>query len=221
MFFYAIFAVGLLCSRRVAVAGISLLFIALAAATRLAGPFPNPLGFWADPIILEFVFGMWIALALREGVCLAPWLARGLVLTGVAAGAGSFVWGLHALPRLIEWGVPAGLVVAGLVLSPTPQSTALGWRMLGFLGEASYSLYLVHPIALTLPRRSFPQLVDPVAHPWLYTLLLMAVAVGAAIVVHVAFEKPVTRWLQKRIAAMPRKPRAAKPGWASGSGVAP
>ena len=67
---------------------------------------------------------------------------------------------------------------------------------------------LKHLIALVLPRRFFPQLIDPLP-PWLYALLLVTTAVAGAIVVHVAFEKPVTRWLQKRVAAMPRKPRAA------------
>jgi len=50
MFFYVVFAVALLVSRRAAVIGISVLFLGLVAASRLFGPFANPFAFWSDPI---------------------------------------------------------------------------------------------------------------------------------------------------------------------------
>ena len=31
------------------------------------GPLPNPVAFWCDPLILEFVFGMLIAVVFRDG----------------------------------------------------------------------------------------------------------------------------------------------------------
>jgi peptidoglycan/LPS O-acetylase OafA/YrhL len=73
---------------------------------------------------------------------------------------------------------------------------------LSFLGDASYSLYLVHPLAITLPRRLFPYVVNPATSPWLYAGLLVIIAVGAAVAVHLIFERPITRYLQRRVGSM-------------------
>jgi peptidoglycan/LPS O-acetylase OafA/YrhL len=196
MFFYVVFAVALLVSRRAAVIGISVLFLGLVAASRLFGPFANPFAFWSDPIIIEFVFGMWIALAFRAGLRVPGWMSCGLVMAGVAVIVGSFFWGFGRFPRLLEWGVPAALVVGCIVMLRERQSTAIGWRMLGFLGDASYALYLIHPMALTLPRLIIHDLALPATHPWLYVVLLYLIVVAAAIAIHLLFEKPMTRLLQ-------------------------
>src|SRR5262249_38266179 len=150
MFFYVVFAVALLASRAAVVIGISVLFVALVVGGRVLGPWPTPVAFWADPIILEFVFGMWIALALRRGWRLPLWGSYLLVLTGGALLAVSFFWALEAMTsfepvtRLIGWGVPAAIMVAGAALTGAPTSSAVGWRMMGFLGDATYALYLTH-----------------------------------------------------------------------------
>jgi hypothetical protein len=68
MFFYAVFACAIVLPRRRAVLCIVFLFAALATLNLMSGPFPQPLAFWCDPLILEFCFGMLIALAYRAGV---------------------------------------------------------------------------------------------------------------------------------------------------------
>jgi peptidoglycan/LPS O-acetylase OafA/YrhL len=57
-------------------------------------------------------------------------------------------------------------------------------------------------MAMTLPRRFFPSLVDPNASPMLYAALLLLVAVAVAIAAYVLFERPVTRVLQKQISKL-------------------
>jgi peptidoglycan/LPS O-acetylase OafA/YrhL len=58
--------------------------------------------------------------------------------------------------------------------------------------------------------------IDPAASPWLYAALLLIVAVAAASLVHVLFERPLTRLLQRQIVlrfrapAGPPKPVAAE-----------
>jgi len=203
MFFYFVFALSLLASRRAAVLVITILFCALAVASQLFA-LPQPLAYWADPIILEFVFGMWVALALRKGLGVPIWGTYGLVVVGAGAILGGIFWGFEAVPRVLGRGLPAALIVAGIVLSSASASTALGWRALGFVGDASYALYLTHPMALTLPRLLFPGLIDAAAYPWAYAALLVTVALAAAIVVYVLYEKPATRALQTGIAAVLR-----------------
>src|SRR5216683_2387903 len=58
MLFYLLFAIPVLLSRRTAVLVTSLVLIALVIAGILAPGMPFPWRFWADPIVLEFVFGM-------------------------------------------------------------------------------------------------------------------------------------------------------------------
>jgi exopolysaccharide production protein ExoZ len=203
MFFYAAFAAAICLSRRRAVAAIALLFTALALVGLRFGPLADPFGFWCDPLILEFVFGMLIAVGLRDGVRLPPRLARGVVLAGLAC----LLLEEHfavSLPRALQIGLPAALIVAGLALSdasPGAQSPGIGARIFGFLGEASYSLYLVHPFALTAPRLLHFGLsgdgVAPPAQPWLYASLQFIAAIAAGVIVHLGIERPITRALRR------------------------
>jgi len=162
-------------------------------------PLPLPFGYWADPIVLEFALGMLIALALRWGFRIPPALAGALVLAGALALVASDRW--TDVHRLFALGLPSALIVGALALADYSARPALAWRAMSFLGDASYSLYLVHPLAITLPRRLFPHLVDPATSPWLYAGLLVVVAVSAAVAVHLTFERPVTQYLQRRLAA--------------------
>jgi peptidoglycan/LPS O-acetylase OafA/YrhL len=82
--------------------------------------------------LLEFVFGMLIALAYREGVPIPLWLCRLLVLAGCVAFALSCTFA--AEPRTLYWGVPASMVVMGCVFAGNPKSSAL-WRAGVFLGD--------------------------------------------------------------------------------------
>jgi peptidoglycan/LPS O-acetylase OafA/YrhL len=115
------------------------------------------------------------------------------VLIGV--GLAAFVFSLYdwgGFPRFIAWGLPATLIVAGAALGPKPDGTSLTWKALILLGNASYSLYLVYPLAFAVPRWFFPKLIDPGATPLAYAMLMILIAIGVAIVVHLFIEKPVT-----------------------------
>lgn len=99
--------------------------------------------------------------------------------------------------------VAAALVVLGSVLGPTPFTAFLGQRWLRWLGTASYSLYLVHLLVLPAALQTvdtLPAYAD--AAPWARALLLvpvyMAYALAAALLLHLAVEKPFLR-LKDRI----------------------
>ncbi len=84
MFFYALFAVSMAFSRVRAVvlcASILLIGIIIAAFT----PLPLPLRFWFDSIVVEFIFGMTIALAYRSGVRLPMWLRLSVVVACITS----------------------------------------------------------------------------------------------------------------------------------------
>jgi peptidoglycan/LPS O-acetylase OafA/YrhL len=198
MFFYAAFAAAILLPRRAAVIAVTVAFALFVVAGRLVA-LPQPLAFWSEPIILEFCFGMMIALAYREGVRIPRALSIAVMIGALAAFAASAVIGLHPPWRALEWGLPAAVLVAALTLGrDAPQPGAAG-RALGFLGDVSYSLYLVHVLAFPLARRAFAPFTGSLPGQIGYLLALIAASVAAAIVCYLAFERPLTRMLQRRI----------------------
>jgi peptidoglycan/LPS O-acetylase OafA/YrhL len=196
MLFYAVFAFALMLPRRSAVVAVTALFLGLVAIGR-AFALPQPFAFWCDPVILEFCFGMLIALAYREGFRLPHVAAAGLVIAGfIALALGMMITGW---PRLLLWGAPAAAIVAGAVLT-TPREPGAIARVFIFLGDASYSIYLVHWLAILALTGLVAYLrLDIAAAPWGYVAAHAAFALAASVAVYLAFERPVTRALQRRL----------------------
>jgi peptidoglycan/LPS O-acetylase OafA/YrhL len=208
MFFYVVFAVGIVLPRRNAVLAIAAFLTAIVAVNWMFGPFPEPLAFWCGSIMLEFCFGMLIALAYRHGLRLPTSVTYGLILAALVGYATTKFSAANVTFRLIEWGLPAAALVAALVLSKDAAKPGAVGRAFAFLGDASYSLYLLHPLTIDAARRFLPRLIDPAAFPWVYALALIALAVAVAVVAYLVFEKPVTRALQGRIRGVPARPAA-------------
>src|SRR5262249_58286042 len=115
--------------------------------------------------------------------------------TGVRASAAG---GLHLPWRVAEWGLPSAALVAGCALSRSLPCLGIAGRALGSLGDASYSLYLVHLPVFIVVRKAW-SLWGPADAPWLLALIMFASAITAAIAVYMGFEDPSRRWLQRRI----------------------
>jgi exopolysaccharide production protein ExoZ len=120
-----------------------------------------------------------------------------LVIAGFAALAlGTLTSGW---PRLVLWGVPAAAIVAGAVLAGPRQHGPIA-RALVFLGDASYSIYLVHWLAILALTALVAYLrLDIAAAPWAYVAAQALFALVASVAVYLVFEKPVTRALQRRL----------------------
>src|SRR5262249_40935782 len=88
MFFYVVFAIALLAKRRfMVVAGASVFLISFAVlgpptshASLWSPPSSSSLAYLADPIIIEFVFGMVIALVYQAGGRLSIWATISLII---------------------------------------------------------------------------------------------------------------------------------------------
>jgi peptidoglycan/LPS O-acetylase OafA/YrhL len=123
-------------------------------------------------------------------------------------GLGGFagIYGLLTLGPLVPYAVMHdgllmplfGCIVLGLA-GQNPLASALGWRPLVFVGEASYCLYLLHFSLWNLIHQT--HVLDRLGlarfDPWLSYAVLIALAVAALHLV----EKPAQRQLRKWMGA--------------------
>jgi peptidoglycan/LPS O-acetylase OafA/YrhL len=193
MFFYAVFAVvvGLPRVAAVLLCGSALIFgVWVNSSLQL----PLPIEYWLRPLILEFVFGMGIALLCRSGICL-PALIRAILVLGAFATISATIY-VDFAPRIIEWGLPCAVLVAGATLGPDIDSRNLIVSAAGILGDASYSLYLTHSFAFTLPRQLLGSQFAGSIEPHLYAAALITVSCVVAICVYFVVERPLTRMMR-------------------------
>jgi peptidoglycan/LPS O-acetylase OafA/YrhL len=207
MLFYLIFAVGVLGTRRVAVAASSLAIAALIAAGRIFEPSSLALAFWTDSIMIEFVFGMVLGLAYREGLRLPKWLSAavlvaGLILFYVNLGIFEIPRALEngiVIPRCIAYGIPAAVVVAGATLGDFSLGGGI-WRLLAIVGDASYALYLVHALPVRAMIQGFKLTgVSVDAHRLVCLVMTVGVAAVVAVMIYYLFERPVTLALRSLV----------------------
>lgn len=213
MMFYVVFALAIVLPARLAVAAVTVFFAGLVGLGLALKPSPGALSFWTSPMILEFVAGMWLGLARLSEFRLPRLAGPALVLLGlllIAAGGSTAT----DLDRLINWGLPAALIVAGASLGPgeeRPESHSLPVRALASLGDASYALYLCHPFAIRLFRLVWDKsgiaaiFGAGTAGAWAYIVVATLAALGAAFLIYRLFEKPVTKAVQVRLGVGSRR----------------
>lgn len=152
-----------------------------------------------NPIILEFALGVLVAFVaprLKIELLGLPSLLLGLaaLIASAVIGHGQIsemeftTNGERSLDRVLVWGIPSALIVFGAVTMRDWGSRNF-FQALVFLGNASYSLYLVHTMAMFVLEFLIPESMPALA------VLLMAVlfALAAGVAVHVIIERPLLR----------------------------
>jgi peptidoglycan/LPS O-acetylase OafA/YrhL len=204
MLFYVIFAVALFLpnkrQRFVALVGVNVGLVILGFFVDT----PLVVSFYTNPIVFEFVFGVVIGLAYTSGYRMSRAASTATVIAGALTMIGlAAAWGQTAILRVVVWGIPAALIVLALALTENTKPVE-DRRHLRFLGDASYSLYIVHGVVLSamlsvVHHANIPKIVMiPVGGP---------VAIVAGVVVYRYLEKPMTTYLRHfggRRAAVPK-----------------
>jgi len=195
--FYLVFSLALFAPRRAAVLGASLALTAVVAAGVVFQPSQQILRFLTYPIVIEFVFGMLIGLAYREGLRLPSWAGWTLIIAGLALILGSELLHAWVSGRVMLWGVPAALAVAGATLGGV-QMSGRSWRGLVLIGEASYALYLTHSIPLrgTLALMRIGGF-DMTVFAWPGLVFGTVASVMLAVAVYYTFELPTRNALRR------------------------
>jgi exopolysaccharide production protein ExoZ len=194
MAFYLIFAALLLClpaARMLLLYAILMLLVVLGTVFRSAGAIP---AFFANSIVLEFAIGCTLGWYFKQNSPIS--LQRGLVVLAAALCTIVFTsMYMPSLDRTIEWGLPAALLVAGVVaLEKAGVSFAV--VPIVFLGDASYSIYLFHDLGISVAVRVLSH-----EAAWMVTILGISFGILLGCVVHVLLEKPILRALRRLKAA--------------------
>jgi len=210
MFFYVIFALAVRFRRSVAVAATSFVLVSMIVAGALAKPSTTVLAYWSDPIVFEFILGMLIALLWRSGLRLdfkytLPLLLIGLALLALdmdhMTSVGAQGVDKNGFGRLFGAGFPMAVIFAAVVL--WTASTSISGRIASFLaliGDASYALYLFHPLAIIFARKCYLALgLTKSIGFWPLIAAEILLALGLGVAIHALIEKPVTVALRQRL----------------------
>src|ERR1019366_3493141 len=102
-----------------------------------------------DPIVLQFFFGMLVAAVVRRDGVLQHVATRYPILPGLLSVLGTILllmpFSFSAFPEAFRTGVPATMIVLGVASLESVLKGRIPQPLL-FLGDASFSLYLFHPL---------------------------------------------------------------------------
>lgn len=201
MFFYVCFA-AILFLRKPPIMHLTIILVPLAILGAVFQPFTFAPFRLFDPLLLEFVLGMWIAAYAGQ------WnISRGLAFALLLIFIGALVV-TNPLPlsftdthRFILWGLPAALL---LVAALSVEEMRL-WRapVLLAVGDASYAIYLTHDFAISAVRVVMEKLQLAGGITVIASILLsVIVACIGGYAVYRIIEKPLTHWLRVKLHAL-------------------
>jgi exopolysaccharide production protein ExoZ len=201
MLFYVLFAAALAFRVRVIYILIPVLGL-LSCAAFYRTPGAPAITAFADPIVLDFLAGVLIALFLKKIQLIS---AKAMVMAGCIALFGILVYLPHtsiSLTRTVIYGGGAAVIVATtIVCEPYLTKILPGWVLL--LGDASYSIYLIQsftlPIAaaLLIRGRVFDRGMSSGLVECFCIIFGSVVTVIAAVPMYRLIEYPMTKTLKR------------------------
>jgi exopolysaccharide production protein ExoZ len=198
MFFYVLAALALCLPKRWRGVGLVTALIALPLAGRWIGGTSIAAAFYTSPLLVEMGVGVFLAIvtARRDA---PPWLALSLLTGGAGLLiAGGELWDGTNTQRLVTLCIPAAMILVGAVgLDRAGRMPT--WRVPKAIGDASYAIYMIHPLMLSAMVQVWRRLGGAAAPGWSFVMLSLVACSVVGLAVHLAVEKPMTEALQRRL----------------------
>jgi hypothetical protein len=198
MLFYLVFALSIVLGiQRWRLAFLAAAFLLLALLSHML-PFESGARYLlSDPIVIEFVFGVCAAEVFvryppGKSEFARKRVAATLVIIGILAFLPGTIWPQPDSLRFLFYGVPSFLLVLGAAYFA--DASPLG--SLVFLGDASYSIYLIHgflSLAYTIVLRRFPLFLS--FSPDLSIVVLTCITIPLTSLGYVFIERPLMNWM--------------------------
>ncbi|HTJ56488.1 MAG TPA: acyltransferase [Devosiaceae bacterium] len=200
--FYTLLAFCLVVRRPPFALAIGIIVAALIVNALFKGRLPLLGYYFSDLMMIEFLYGMAAAAVVRR-IGLRPWQGLVLALVGLVLIALLFPGGM---PRGVQVGLPAFLVVVGFLASEPLWQRNKPMQQFARLGDASYSIYLVHFFFVTALATAFQkspalQSLGPLA----FVTLAVALGLGAGVLAHIFVERPLLRAVRALLPGRGRK----------------
>lgn len=205
MFFYVVVSGVLLLSnamRREVLAGLTIAILTGLVVVGYSVADTTVLGFYTHTIILEFVYGIIVAILYTQGILPKPPLA----ILVIALGALGLVLypnlnSVEEATRYMYWGIPSALILYGAVSFEThSQFSQLRWAKT--LGDASYAIYMTHLFVIGSLMSVWINLGIPFDGTGF--LIYQLVGIGGSLLLGIAvyryIERPVLAFFRKRFA---------------------
>ena len=203
MFFYMLFALALYlrCNLYYFV-GVVLAVFASLSMYRTEGVAAT---MFFDAVVLQFFFGMLVASTMWRGEALNQVTARFPTIPALLSLLGTVLllapFQVPGLPEAFRTGIPAVMIVLGVVWLEPHLKGRLP-KILLILGDASYAIYLFHPIiAPAVP--TILRKMDILNYS-LCVVLSATLAIFVGTLIHLIFEKPLTNQLRSLTRMTPR-----------------
>ena len=194
MFFYLIFAGAIALGRRSS-SRVGTYVLTALCALAIAGLIlrvQGVAGFYVNPLLLEFAYGIVLAMVYRRSPRVWPrwaaWLGLAVILVLVLPPEGDTTF------RCFRYGLPATLLVMLATYVNLPR-----WRLPHRLGDISYSLYISHFFTLS----AFAQIWRKLPKGHVETNIISFYAVGTVCAVIVAY--CCWRWVETPLTALAKR----------------
>ena len=203
MYFYLLFALSLFARENLRLILITVAITGIFLIATLANSSSAFGDFFADDVVFEFIFGMFLAYGWKRGWRLSPTTGTFLFVAGFALLLihSQGLWlAAFDVPGIITSGIPATMVVAGTLFIKLPEN-----RFAVLLGDASYALYLSHIFVLGLLRKILPPILGDGQFA---AYLFVAISLVVCLIVSIPVHHYIDNWLlrHERLASL-RTPR--------------
>lgn len=194
MAFYLLFAALLPFGGQVRqIAVLTVMLAGLVMLRPIADPANAIATFYTDPMLLEFAGGCWLGILWKRPGDWPRWMGWGTVLIALAmiAWAGFYAAKIN---RAIGFGIPAALLLAS-VLALERRRPIGEWRLPLLLGDASYSIYIWHTLAISVTIRLSWRLDLPIVASIVIGIIG---GIAAGLIGYWLIERPILAWFRER-----------------------
>ena len=191
MAFYALLALALLWGKRPSVIVIPVLLVATVLSFFKTHDWPT-FAYLLSPVLLNFVWGILIGEWYLAGRRLPAPVSVALIVLGTVL----IFTPADAVTAILRMQLHMGAIVLGFVALERQIGHTVP-RLFTFLGDASYSLYLTHPMfavfAVVILNKLAPSIPS-----WLIFGVTLVLSIAFAAATFLYIERPITRWLGNR-----------------------
>jgi exopolysaccharide production protein ExoZ len=180
MFFYLVLSILILINNNTIYTAISILLILGSISKNVSGVAGS---YYLTEGLLEFALGLIIGQLIKSGY--APQKIPSIIL--ITSSIIIFSTSSHFKSEgVIAWGIPSALLILGCL--GFESSKFIRSQIVQFLGEASYSIYLFHAIAIWIIDWSFPN-----EHSYLIVAMAIILSLSVGSAAYQVIERPLLK----------------------------